>query len=282
MKLTKPTADIFIPSNDTLDAALQTVTHLGVGAHQDDLEFMAFHGILQCYETPGDGFCGVTCTDGAGSPRAGVYANHTDADMRLVRRKEQKNAAQIGHYKAMFQLDFASRELKDGVNPAVVADLTAILSATRPRVVYTHNPADRHSTHVAVMRHVLHALRGLLPEYRPEAFYGCESWRGLDWMPQSRTQVLDVGSREHLAASLYGVYDSQIAGGKRYDLAHQGRNRANATMFASHGVDTMTAASYAMDLMPLLRDPTLALKDYVGAIIDDFKNEVLSNLRRNP
>ena len=279
MKLTKPTADLFIPSGGTLDEALQSVTHLGVGAHQDDLEFMAFHGILQCYETPGAGFCGVTCTDGAGSPRSGVYARYTDLEMRGIRRKEQRTAAQIGLYKAQFQLDFSSAETKPGTNPALVADLTAILSATRPRVVYTHNPADRHSTHVAIMRHMLHALRGLLPGYCPEAFYACESWRGLDWMPQSRTQVLDVGGRDHLAASLSGVFDSQIAGGKRYDLATQGRNRANATLFASHGVDTMTAATYAMDLMPLLRDPGLEVRDYVGAIIADFHNEVMSNLR---
>jgi len=279
MKLTKTTADIFVPNNGTLEEALQTVTHLGVGAHQDDLEFMTFHGILQCYEVPGAGFCGVTCTDGAGSPRSGVYERYTDLEMRGIRRKEQRTAALIGLYKAMFQLDFASVEIKPKINPELVADLTAIFAATRPRVVYTHNPADRHSTHVAIMQHVLHALRGLLPSgYCPEAFYGCESWRGLDWMPQSRTQVLDVGSREHLAACLSGVFDSQIAGGKRYDLAIQGRNRANATLYASHGVDTMTAAIYAMDLMPLLKNPGLQTRDYVGAIIADFQNEVMSNL----
>ena len=278
MNLAKPTSDIFIPSGDALGPALQTVTHLGVGAHQDDLEFMAYHGILQCYEQPGAGFCGVTCTDGAGSPRSGLYARFTDAEMRAIRRKEQRAAAQTGRYKAIFQLDFSSAETKPGTNPALVADLAAILAATRPRVVYTHNPADRHSTHVAVMRHVLAALRGMPPGNRPEAFYGCESWRGLDWMPQTRTQVLDTGGREHLANALYGAFDSQIAGGKRYDLGIQGRNRANATMFASHGVDEMASATYAMDLMPLLANPGLDLAEYVGGIIDDFKNEVLANL----
>ena len=278
MTFNKPTADIFIPSGGAPEPALQGVTHLGVGAHQDDLEFMAFHGILQCYETPGAGFCGVTCTDGAGSPRSGAYARYTDVEMRAIRRKEQRTASQVGHYRAMFQLDFSSAEIRGGLNPGLVADLAAIISAARPRVLYTHNPADRHATHVAVMRHVLHALRGLPPGHRPEKFYGCESWRGLDWMPQSRTRVLDVGGREHLAASLSGVFDSQIAGGKRYDLAHLGRSRANATLSASHGVDTLSAAVFAMDLMPLLENPGLEPRDYVGAIIDDFKDEVLGNL----
>jgi len=276
MKLTKSTADIFLPSNGALETAFNSVTHLGIGAHQDDLEFMAFHGILRCFEAPDAGFCGVTCTDGAGSPRSGVYARYTDADMRAIRRKEQRTASQIGLYKAMFQLDFSSVEIKS--NDAILADLTAIIAATRPKVIYTHNLADRHSTHVAVAKHVVNAVRGLLLGYCPEAFYGCESWRGLDWMPQTRTQVLDVGGREHLAASLAGVFDSQIAGGKRYDLAILGRNRANATMFQSHGVDETTAAIYAMDLMPLLKNPRLEPRDYLDGIIDEFKKEVFSNL----
>ena len=62
------------------------------------------------------------------------------------------------------------------------------------------------------------------------------------------------------------------------DIAHFGRHHTNATMFASHGVDTMTGASYAMDLAPLLDNPTLEIRDFIGQIIDDFKNEVLGNL----
>ena len=38
--------------------------------------------------------------------------------------------------------------------------------------------------------------------------------------------------RDELAARLAAVFDSQIAGGKRYDLAEQGRRRANATLLA--------------------------------------------------
>jgi LmbE family N-acetylglucosaminyl deacetylase len=276
MKLTKTTADIFLPAGDEAAAALQSVTHLGIGAHQDDLEFMAIHGILSCFEKPGTGFCGVTCTDGAGSPRSGDYARYTDDDMKAIRRVEQQTAAQLGRYKAMLQLDYSSKEIKGGINPDIIADLTAVIVASRPKVVYTHNLADRHPTHVAVAKHVIHALRAT--GHRPEAFHGCETWRDLDWMPHARTQVLDVSEREHLAASLSGVFDSQIAGGKRYDLAILGRRRANATMYASHGVDEMTAAVYAMDLMPLLDDPALDLSAYVGAIIEDFKKEIFANL----
>ena len=46
MKLHNPTAEIFIPDGLPVPAALKRITHLGIGAHQDDLEFMAFHGVL--------------------------------------------------------------------------------------------------------------------------------------------------------------------------------------------------------------------------------------------
>ena len=66
MKLHNPTASIFIPDGKPQSEALSLVTHLGIGAHQDDLEFMAFHGILACFARDDQWFGGVTCTDGAG------------------------------------------------------------------------------------------------------------------------------------------------------------------------------------------------------------------------
>ena len=48
---------------------LPLTTHLGVGAHQDDLEFMALHGILECYQRPDRWFSGIMVTDGRGSSR---------------------------------------------------------------------------------------------------------------------------------------------------------------------------------------------------------------------
>src|SRR3954470_19652229 len=73
MNLHHPTADVFIPDGTALDTALARITHLGIGAHQDDLEFMAFHGIEACYHSDTDWFGGVTCTNGSGSARTGAY-----------------------------------------------------------------------------------------------------------------------------------------------------------------------------------------------------------------
>ena len=44
MKFSRPDADVFVPDGSAPAAALARVTHLAVGAHQDDLELMAQAG----------------------------------------------------------------------------------------------------------------------------------------------------------------------------------------------------------------------------------------------
>jgi len=81
MKLHNRSAKVFVPDGKPLSAVLKRITHLGIGAHQDDLEFMAFHGILQCFASPAKWFGGVTCTNGAGSSRSGAYAGVSDREL---------------------------------------------------------------------------------------------------------------------------------------------------------------------------------------------------------
>ena len=278
MNLHNSTADIFIPDGQPADAALARITHLGVGAHQDDLEFMAFHGIEACFHSDTDWFGGVTCTNGSGSARTGAYEKFTDAQMMDVRREEQRQAAILGHYAAVLQLDYPSSAVKDAGDPRLKDDLKAILTAAQPRVVYTHNPADKHDTHIAVVVPVIQAIRELPREQRPEAVHGCEVWRNLDWMPDAEKIIHDVSGHDNLAAALNGVFDSQIAGGKRYDLAVMGRRRANATFFESHGVDHSDALAFAMDLTPLVHDDALDILEYVTGFIDRFRADVVAKL----
>jgi LmbE family N-acetylglucosaminyl deacetylase len=279
MKFHLPTADIFIPDGKPVANALARITHLGIGAHQDDLEFMAFHGILQCFHSDTEWFGGVTCTNGSGSARTGSYADFTDAEMMAVRSEEQRQAAIVGRYAAMVQLDYPSGIAKDPADPRLREDLRAILSAAQPRVVYTHNPADKHDTHVAVVVPVIQAIRDLPRGKRPQAVHGCEVWRDLDWLGDAEKIVHDVSGNDSLAAALNGIFNSQIAGGKRYDLAVMGRRRANATFFQSHGVDSSDALAFAMDLTPLAHDDSLDIVEYVTGAIDRFRADVVAKLR---
>jgi len=280
MKLHNPSAEIFVPDGKPVAAALQRITHLGIGAHQDDLEFMAFHGILACCHSDKDWFGGVTCTDGAGSSRTGPYANYTDAQMMKVRRHEQNAAAVVGRYGVMIQLDYPSSAVKSATETALRDDLKQILTAAHPEVVYTHNPADKHDTHIGVVIACLQAMRELPRSERPKKVLGCEVWRDLDWLPDAEKALLDVSAHENLAAALNGIFDSQIAGGKRYDLATVGRRLANATYFESHASDTVTQLSFAMDLTPLVADESRDIVEYVTGYIDKFKADVQQKLSK--
>jgi LmbE family N-acetylglucosaminyl deacetylase len=280
MRFFKPDASVFIPDGLPVEDAFCRVTHLGIGAHQDDLEIMAFHGIQKCFTSRDLWFGGVTCTNGGGSPRAGEYASFSDEDMAALRRREQEKAAILGGYGALVQLNYASAEVKDVGTGRLRADLVKILKATRPEVVYTHNPADKHDTHLAVVFTALAALRDLDPGERPTTVYGCEVWRGLDWMDDADKVPLDVGRRENLSLGLIGVYDSQVEGGKRYDLATVGRRRANAVYFQSHQTDEAEQIWFAMDLTPLVMDKSLDVGRFVLGHVDKFRKSVEDKIKK--
>ena len=280
MKLHLDTAEIYIPDHEPVDQALARTTHLCFSAHQDDIEIMAANPILECFQQKDKWFTGVVVTDGRGSPRKGIYEHYSDDEMRLVRFKEQRKSAYVGELSAQVLLDFPSRVVKDASRNEPVADILAILRATKPKIVYTHNLADKHDTHVAVALRVIAALRKLDPAERPEQCLGCEVWRALDWMVDSDKVTMDLSGHENLQLTLLGVFDSQIVGGKRYDLASMGRRRANATYFESHGVDDATGLSYGMDMTPLMKDAQIDPVAFVGGFMQRFANDVQERVGR--
>lgn len=280
MKFSNPQADVFVPNaNLTPEAALASVTHLCVAAHQDDIEIMAYAGVTTCLDTPGKAFGGVVVTNGSGSPRTGAYANFTDEQMQGVRREEQREAARLGRYAIQLQLAHPSAQVKKSRQPEVVGDLVQIFKTCRPEVVYLHNPADKHDTHVAVLGRAIEAMRSLPAEQRPKRVLGCEVWRDLDWLVDTDKVALDAGGHPELASKLLTVFDSQVTGGKRYDLATLGRRAAHATFHTSHATDKMGGITWAMELTPLLADTSLSLEDYVAAHIARLREDVVRRVR---
>ena len=280
MKFQNPSADVFIPDGKPAADALARVTHMGIGAHQDDLEFMAFHGILTCFGQEDKWFGGVTCTSGAGSSRTGSYAALNNTEMATIRRQEQNKAAVLGRFGTMIQLDYDSDAVKRPSSLDLKNDLKAILSATQPEVVYTHNPADKHDTHIGIVVAALQAMRELPREQRPKQVIGCEVWRDLDWLLDSEKVVMDVSGHDDLADELNGVFTSQINGGKRYDLATLGRRAANATFFNSHATDHSTQVIFGIDLTPIVADESKDILDFVCGHIERFHADVRQKLAK--
>lgn len=256
-KLNRPAAEVFIPDGVAWEAACARVTHLVVAAHADDVELMAWHAVLHAK------WLAVVIVAGGGELR----------DTRLL---EQKRAATQGNYSMVIWLDHPSAEVKRAACPALASDLSAVLAAIRPRLVYTHNPADRHDTHVAVAMHTVQALRANPSPV--ERVLGCEVWRALDWLQAQDKVALDVSGGEDRLMPLIREFDSQIAGGKRYDLAAAGRKRANATFLDSLAADRATAVEYAMDLTPLVRDPTLDVARWTLQFVERFAKDIEARL----
>jgi LmbE family N-acetylglucosaminyl deacetylase len=280
MKLTQKRSDIFIPDQSSVETALKRTTHLAIAAHPDDVEIMAYEGIAECFMQPDQWFTSVTVTDGSTAPRAFSYANYSNEQMAKTRAQEQRKAGILGEYSAVIQLGYTSAEVKDNQNPAVVKDFLEILSSAHPKVIYTHNLADKHDTHISVTLKLIEALRSLPASQQPQVLLGCEVWRDLDWLVDDDKKVMDVSAHPNLASALVSLYDTQNSGSKRYDLASIGRRTANAIYHESHGTGGISMLSFAMDLTPLMHDKELDPANYAASIIARFQKDVTDRIHK--
>ncbi len=273
MKLTK--GMIYYPKN----RKSQPVKWLCVSAHQDDCEIMAIDGILKGYYSKQYSFALIETTDGAGSARKGKFQNCSDEEMKRIRILEQQQAGEIGKYNAIYMLNYSSKEAKDKDNRQIEKDYLAVIRELKPQVIYTHSVLDKHPTHLAVALKLINALRKLPKEERPKTVYGCEVWRGLDWVDDGRKIGFDVSQNPHLQKALIDVFASQVAGGKAYTKASIGRRYQNATYYQSHSVDRHKMVAYAIDMTLLIKDESLSIKDFALSFADDLKAEIANTYR---
>lgn len=278
---------VYIPDGSDEGIAFSRTTDLCIGAHPDDIELMAYHAIAAAVDSRGvrdvadanaRWFSGLTVTDGAGSKKAGNYAGYTDENLRRIRAKEQHLAAGIGKYSAQIQLELASREVKEN-RKSVAAKLARVIRELGPEVVYTHSPADRHETHAAVALCVIEALRSLKPKERPQKLYGMEIWGSLDWLAAADKVVFDASSHSNTAQALLGVYDTQIATGKRFDLAAMGRRAANAAFLERESPVQTDMAALGLDMTQLMEDgvsPAQFMQEKIRA----FESETLERIEK--
>lgn len=275
MEFRNKAASIYFPGEKSLDG----ITDMCIAAHQDDIEIMAYAPIADCYDSDTRNFCGVVVADGAGSPRAGEYADYTDEQMKNVRISEQQKAAQLGKYRAVVQLAYPSSEIKNPALCDTVDEIYRLLMEVKPKYLYTHNIADKHDTHVATALRVIAAVKRMPQECRPEKIIALEVWRGLDWLSDSDKLCLDTSAHPELATQLLQVHRSQVVGGKRYDNAAVGRRYANATFFASHATDSSDSISFGMDLMPMI-EKDISPRDYIAGYLNRMVCEINDTLER--
>lgn len=268
MKLQK--GKIYYPKNRNSNP----VKYLCICAHQDDCEIMAIDGILKGYYSKKYSFALVETTDGGGSARTGKFKDFTDEEMKAIRVKEQEAASELGRYNSLYMLNYTSKEVKQAKNPQIVDEFVQIIKELKPEVIYTHSILDKHPTHIGVVLKVIEAIRKLPKEEQPKLFYGCEVWRGLDWIKDERKIGFNVSRNKRLQKKLLEVFESQVVGGKDYVMSTLGRRYQNATFYQSHSVDQFKMISYAIDMKPLIKNPNSSIKQFALSFIEDLKQEI--------
>ncbi len=256
------------------------VTRLAIVAHQDDVEILAYSGIEACYRDEKEGFAAIVVTSGVDSPRKGKYKDVTGEQMGEIRREEQIRAAELGDYQELVMMGYESSTVRNNEDHTLVRELRELVLRHRPRIIYTHNPADKHDTHVAVTMRVLEALGSIREEYRPEKVYGCEVWRGLDWALEEDKVLLDTSGKPELAVELIRVFESQVDGGKRYDLAEIGRRHANATFSSAYDVDAVESGNFAIDMTGWIGEDGSYAVRAMDEIVERLKVDVVRRLKK--
>lgn len=274
--------DLIIPTPTEMmqfNQFLSRTTHLGIGAHPDDNEIMAYHGIGTCYDDKVKWFTGVVITDGAGGTREGAYKNFTDDELVRIRHDELLKAAKAGNFLALVHLNYTSQELKTDRKPDVRQDLVQILDTTRPEIVYIHNLFDDHDTHVSASIRSIEAIRDISSLFMPEKVYGCEVHGSLDWYPERIR--LDVTMHPEVARQILFIFESQSENKRSYPHATISRWESQAIFDRSNKYGPK-AISYAMDLSALVKDSGIDLGEFIQEKTQLFateKRKVLTEMR---
>ena len=242
-------------------------------AHPNDCEIMAIDGIQRGYRASKYTFACVVTTDGADAERNGRFAKATDKRMIAVSMQEQKRAANIGRYHAVYFMNYSAEEARDQENEDIVNEYVEIVKELKPRIIYTHSLLDRNPTHVAVAVKVINALRTMKKGDQPKVLYGCESERDLDWVIPSKIVTFNVSKNLRLQRQLISAHKSSIMS-RDYINAAIGRRLVNAVFNKDEKRKTAKMTAKAINMTTLLRRKEFPIKRFAMSFVDDLYTDI--------
>jgi len=255
-----------------------TTNLLAIASHHDDIEIMAMDGILKAYGSKKYAFYGCVVGDGSTCNKSGKYAELNDKDMMEVRNQEQIRASEIGEYSKLYLLKHTPNEIVDAENKSIIKDIKKIIEEVKPDVIYTHNVFDKNPSHRALTLKVIDAIMDMPEELRPRLLYGCEVFRGLDWLPDRYKVTFDLSENKELQNRLIGVYDSRAEGFKDYTKAVMGRKLSNATLEYNAASETEDKLIwYGINLTSVIQK-NIPIKEFCVKVLGDFNKELLDGL----
>jgi hypothetical protein len=253
--------DIYIPIEESNllavsdKEALVRTTHLCIGACQEDIEIIAYHGIAECYNKPNKWFTEVVVTDEIGSSQNGIYADFTEEQIKQIRCQGRIKTAESSKYNMSIQLGYSGDFIKCNSYSSVTMDLLTIFSECSPDIIYLHQSIDKNDTRVAVFTHCINALRQLPADKKPKMVIGSEIWENFYYIDNNLIRECNLNNRAE-------------------------KNYVNAIYNASHSIDGCQKITLTMNLVPLINDPSLSILDDTMNFIDQFKNDVKTRLSK--
>lgn len=273
-----PNGSDSITAHGSLTEAASATRFLAIMAHQDDVEISALHGILHGRTSTPTCFSAVICSASSYSPSPQFQTLPT-AEILATRRREQREAALLGGYRYCVQLPFPSGDLKGSPPELLVTTLATLIAASPGATVYTHNPFDRHPTHLTVCAAVLAACRRLGVASRPRQVLGCEGWRNLDWLPSDLKVRLPIVDPDRLGEQLVNLFRSQVTNGKRYAEAAVGRRVSQATFDEATESDAANEVTLAVDLTHLIASAE-PLTCWCEQVLSRFRAEIIDSIEK--
>ena len=107
-----------------------------------------------------------------------------------------------------------------------------------------------------------------------------EVWRSLDWLTVKDRLIFDTSKYPDIASGVITAFESQCTPLKRFDLAALGRRLGNATFQAPRDNDLTNSCNLGVDLMPLVENPTLDIREFTLNLIGNFYKEADELLTR--
>jgi LmbE family N-acetylglucosaminyl deacetylase len=234
---------------------------------------MAIDGIQRGYRASKYTFACVVTTDGADSERSGRYARATDRKMTSVVVAEQKRAANIGRYHAVYFMNYSTEEVRDQENEDIVNEYVEIIKELKPRIIYTHSLLDRHPSHVAVAVKVINALRSMKKGDQPKVLYGCESERDLDWVNPEKVVTFNISKNLRLQRQLISAHKSSNMS-RDFVNAAIGRRLVNAVFNRDEKKKSAKLTAKAINMTTLLRRKDFPIKRYAMSFVDDLYTDI--------
>lgn len=238
----------YIPSTSKSGAEVS----IGIGLEISDVEQLSMNAIINELANPNYSFVSVTTKAPQNIKALNEYELYTEEDLIHARLAEARKAANLGSYNSSFLLNYNDETIVD--SQKVISDYAEIISAYKPKAVYTFSPFELSKQRIHVLKLVVKTILQLPEDKRPEHLYCVSLNNDLDVVVEDDVATeFDFGNRYTLIDGILSVYDSVLQSNENLVVGYK-----------------------AIDLMKYIKENSnFSLKTFVENKLELYKKELL-------